>query len=60
MKLKIGDMVIASGYTRARRIKALDGRYCYVTGIGWGLKKDVRLVRASSKPAKTTNKRRSK
>lgn len=48
-KFKIGDMVIAMGYKRARKIKAIDGKYVFVTGIGWGEVKNVTAAPSGGK-----------
>lgn len=41
VKLSVGDFVWIAGRNGSRRIKAINGKYCYVTGIGWGLKSHV-------------------
>lgn len=44
MKIKPGDIVQAAGYKAHRRVKAVDGKYIYVNGIGWGLARDAKLI----------------
>lgn len=42
--IKVGDLVIASGFKAKRTVVAIDGKYAYIKGIGWGLKSAVLLV----------------
>lgn len=50
--IKVGDRVIAAGYAVARHVTAVDGKYCYVTGIGWGEKKNVTLATKAKEAGK--------
>lgn len=49
MKITVGDKVWVPGYANSRRVRAVDGKYVFVAGIGWGLKSAVVLASRSTR-----------
>lgn len=49
LKIAVGDKVWVPGYANSRRVRAVDGKYVFVAGIGWGLKSAVALASRSSR-----------
>ena len=49
MKIKIGDIVKVKGGKRKYSVQAIDGKYVFLKGLGWGQAKDTILIRHTDK-----------
>ena len=50
-RICVGAKVGVAGYANSRRVKTVDGKYAFVTGIGWGLKSACVLDKTKRKVA---------